>query len=187
MGLRISCSHRELDASADQRRSSPRPHHQYVEGAISAERCGWSDRSQLEIGLRSNLRPWAMCVSRHYGETDLGLQSCADYSARWQGLTEQSRIQGGRSCTKTGNAHLRRILVEAPWHYRHRPAVGTHLRIRQRGASPPAIRCAWMAQHRLHGRYRRLAAANHRRLPPRRLRVNSQRLSGRRWRRDRIG
>ena len=31
-----------------------------------------------------------------------------------------------------------------------------------------------------------LAAANHRRLPPRWSRVNSQRLSGRRWRRDRI-
>jgi len=65
-----------------------------------------------------------------------------------------SHSRGG--ITKTGNAHLRRILVEAAWHYRHRPAVGTHLRIRQRGASPPAIRCAWMAQHRLHGRYRRL-------------------------------
>jgi len=33
-----------------------------------------------------------MCFSRHYGETDLGLQSCADYSARWQGLTEQRGI-----------------------------------------------------------------------------------------------
>lgn len=66
------------------------------------------------------------------------------------------RTRGG--ITKTGNAHLRRILVEAAWHYRHRPAVGTHLRIRQRAASPTAIRCAWMAQHRLHARYRRLVA-----------------------------
>jgi transposase len=67
-----------------------------------------------------------------------------------------SRRRGG--ITKTGNAHLRRILVEAAWHYRHRPAVGSHLRIRQRRASPAAIRCAWMAQHRLHARYRRLVA-----------------------------
>ena len=67
-----------------------------------------------------------------------------------------SRSRGG--ITKTGNAHLRRILVEAAWHYRHRPAVGTHLRIRQRRASLAAIRCAWMAQHRLHARYRRLIA-----------------------------
>jgi transposase len=33
--------------------------------------------------------------------------------------------------TKTGNAHLRRVVVEAAWTYRHRPAVGTSLRKRQ--------------------------------------------------------
>jgi transposase len=60
--------------------------------------------------------------------------------------------------TKTGNAHLRRVLVEAAWHYRHRPALGYALRLRQRGAPASAIRCAWAAQHRLHGRYRRLVA-----------------------------
>src|SRR5205085_5481678 len=37
--------------------------------------------------------------------------------------------------TKTGNAHLRRVLVEAAWHYRHRPFVGAALRRRQRGAA----------------------------------------------------
>ena len=31
------------------------------------------------------------------------------------------RLQGG--ITKTGNAHLRRVLVEAAWHYRHHPFV----------------------------------------------------------------
>jgi transposase len=33
--------------------------------------------------------------------------------------------------TKTGNAHLRRIVIEAAWAYRHRPAVGGTLRKRQ--------------------------------------------------------
>jgi transposase len=37
--------------------------------------------------------------------------------------------------TKTGNAHLRRILVEAAWAYRYRPNVGSELRHRQAGAS----------------------------------------------------
>ena len=60
--------------------------------------------------------------------------------------------------TKTGNAHLRRVLVEAAWHYRHRPAVSHRLRIRQHAAPPAAIRVAWSAQHRLHARYRRLLA-----------------------------
>jgi transposase len=60
--------------------------------------------------------------------------------------------------TKTGNAHLRRVLVEAAWHYRHRPAVSRRLRIRQQAAPPAALRVAWSAQHRLHARYRRLLA-----------------------------
>jgi transposase len=39
--------------------------------------------------------------------------------------------------TKAGNAHLRRVIVEAAWAYRHRPAVGTALRKRQ---GPPVPR-----------------------------------------------
>jgi len=60
--------------------------------------------------------------------------------------------------TKTGNAHLRRILVEAAWHYRHPPFVGEPLRARQRGAPQTVIAHAWTAQQRLYRRYRRLAA-----------------------------
>ena len=37
--------------------------------------------------------------------------------------------------TKTGNAHLRRVLVEAAWHYRHHPFTGDRLRHRQQGAA----------------------------------------------------
>jgi transposase len=66
------------------------------------------------------------------------------------------RAQGG--ITKTGNAHLRRVLVEAAWHYRHHPFVGDALRRRQRGAPGTVIAQAWTAQQRLHRRYRRLAA-----------------------------
>jgi len=60
--------------------------------------------------------------------------------------------------TKTGNAHLRRVLVESAWHYRHHPFLGDALRHRQRGAPPAVIDHAWLAQRRLHRRYRRLAA-----------------------------
>jgi len=58
--------------------------------------------------------------------------------------------------TKTGNAHLRRIVIEAAWAYRHRPAVGGALRTRQTTISPEVTAIAWKAQHRLHSRYRRL-------------------------------
>jgi transposase len=37
------------------------------------------------------------------------------------------------SITKTGNAHLRRIAIEAAWSYRLRPGVGPALRKRQEG------------------------------------------------------
>jgi transposase len=63
------------------------------------------------------------------------------------------------SITKTGNAHLRRIVVEAAWSYRHRPAIGPRLRKRQEGVPEPIKEIAWKAQVRLSKRYARLAAA----------------------------
>ena len=66
------------------------------------------------------------------------------------------RTQGG--ITKTGNAHLRRVLIESAWHYRHHPFVSAALRSRQSGAPSDVIARAWAAQQRLHRRYQRLAA-----------------------------
>jgi len=68
----------------------------------------------------------------------------------------QSRHQG--SITKTGNAHLRRVLVEAAWAYRYAPAVRGKLRARQIGQPPEVVAYSWAAQCRLHGTYRKLAA-----------------------------
>jgi len=68
------------------------------------------------------------------------------------------RTQRG-SITKTGNAHLRRIAIEAAWSYRLRPGVGPALRKRQEGVPEEIKEIAWKAQHRLHKRYMRLAAA----------------------------
>lgn len=67
------------------------------------------------------------------------------------------RVQRG-AITKTGNAHLRRVVIEAAWAYRHRPAVGATLRQRQEGLGEEVKEIAWKAQHRLHKRYRSLAA-----------------------------
>lgn len=60
--------------------------------------------------------------------------------------------------TKTGNAHLRRVVVEAAWAYRHRPAVERTLRKRQEHVSEEVKEIAWKAQQRLHQRYRKLLA-----------------------------
>jgi len=58
--------------------------------------------------------------------------------------------------TKTGNAHLRRIAIEAAWAYRHRPAIGGALRKRQAMLSEEVKAIGWKAQLRLHARYRKL-------------------------------
>ncbi len=63
----------------------------------------------------------------------------------------ESRKQGG--ITKTGNTRVRRLLVEASWHYRHRPRV-------TKRAEHHIDDEVWMisqkAQKRLHGKYCRL-------------------------------
>jgi transposase len=62
------------------------------------------------------------------------------------------------SITKAGNAHLRRVLVEAAWSYRHRPAVGIELRRRSQGQPPEVLAYTWAAQCRLSTRFHQLAA-----------------------------
>src|SRR6202046_4606980 len=68
------------------------------------------------------------------------------------------RTRGG-GITKTGNAHLRRIVVEAAWSYHRPPCIWYGLRKRQESISEEIKEIAWKAQHRLHKRYMRLAAA----------------------------
>ena len=80
----------------------------------------------------------------------------------YSGIVPSEESSGERtrrgSITKTGNAHLRRIAVEAAWSYRLRPCVGPALRKRQEGVAEEIKEIAWKAQHRLHKRYCRLAA-----------------------------
>jgi transposase len=60
--------------------------------------------------------------------------------------------------TKCGNAHIRRVLIEAAWTYRFPARLSEALQLRQQG-QPQAVRdIAWRAQLRLCGRYRRLQA-----------------------------
>jgi transposase len=62
------------------------------------------------------------------------------------------RIRRG-AISKAGNAHLRRIAIEAAWAYRHRPALGKTLAARQRHSTAAVTALAWKAQHRLYQRY----------------------------------
>lgn len=78
----------------------------------------------------------------------------------YAGVVAREHSSGERTwrggITKTGNAHLRHIVVEAGWSYRHRPAIGPGLKKRQSQVTEDVKEIAWKAQHRLHGRYRSL-------------------------------
>jgi transposase len=97
--------------------------------------------------------------------TELGdwrrFESPAQLMAYW-GLVPTEHSSGPRerrgAITKAGNSHCRHILVQAAWHYRHRPALSGALKARQRGQPAPVIAHAWKAQHRLYALYHRLAA-----------------------------
>ena len=66
--------------------------------------------------------------------------------------------------TKAGNPHARRVLVEAAWHYRHRPTIGRALASRSQAQPDEVVGHAWRAQQRLHRRYRHLVG--HGKRPP---------------------
>lgn len=66
----------------------------------------------------------------------------------------ERRMQG--NITKTGNRHVRRLLVESAWSYRYQPAVKGELKRRQSGQSPTIQAISWKAQNRLHKKYYRL-------------------------------
>jgi len=78
----------------------------------------------------------------------------------YAGIVSREHSSGSRvwrgAITKTGNAHLRRVVIEAAWAYRHRPAVTATIRQRQAGLRPEVTAIAWKAQQRLHARHRHL-------------------------------
>ncbi|QDI90701.1 IS110 family transposase [Salicibibacter halophilus] len=64
------------------------------------------------------------------------------------------RKQG--SITKTGNRHVRRLLIESSWSYRYQPAVKGKLKKRIDGQPGSIQTISWNAQQRLHKKYFRL-------------------------------
>jgi len=84
----------------------------------------------------------------------------------YSGLVSSEHSSGHRilrgPITKTGNAHLRRVIIESAWAYQHRPWIGGFLLKRQRdlNLTPQVREIAWKAQWRLHTRYKKLDAAN---------------------------
>ena len=78
------------------------------------------------------------------------------------GLVPSEHSSGERerrgSITKTGNRHVRRLLVEAAWHHRHRPALSAPLRRRREGQPARVLAIADRSQERLCARFRRMTS-----------------------------
>jgi transposase len=80
----------------------------------------------------------------------------------YSGMVSSEYSSGGRiqrgPITKTGNSHLRRVIVEAAWAYQHKPWLGGWLAKRQQGLEEEIKQISWKAQWRLCTRYKKLAA-----------------------------
>jgi transposase len=68
-----------------------------------------------------------------------------------------TRRQGG--ITKSGNGHVRRVLVEAGWNYQYSARRSSVIERRAEKTSQGVQAIAWQAQRRLCGRYRALLRA----------------------------
>ncbi|OBG38995.1 transposase [Mycobacterium alsense] len=95
------------------------------------------------FGLAVEIGDWHRLTGRSIGSY-AGLVP-SEYSSG------EGRSQGG--VTKTGNRHIRRLLVEAAWHHRSRYQPGAKLRRRWDLASPAARARGQAANRRLHTRW----------------------------------
>jgi transposase len=77
------------------------------------------------------------------------------------GLVPSEHSTGSRtrrgSITRTGNRRVRRILIEAAWHYLRPPQMSRAIRERNAKVSEQVRQIAWKAQKRLHRKFRHLA------------------------------
>ena len=78
------------------------------------------------------------------------------------GLVASEHSSGSKTArggiTKTGNSHLRRVLLESAWTYQHRPAISKRLKYQRKDQDEHVKEIAWKAQNRLHDRYWHLLA-----------------------------
>jgi transposase len=65
-------------------------------------------------------------------------------------------IERRGSITKTGNSHLRRVLIESAWHYRHSSTAGKTLKKRREGLPAEILEIARKCDQRLNEKFRNM-------------------------------
>lgn len=99
------------------------------------------------MGLVTELHGFERFTDPHQLMSYLGLTPSEDSSG--------SRQRRG-AITRAGNGHVRRLLIEAAWQYRHPARTSAALRSRRAGQPGAVIALAERCQLRLCGRYRHL-------------------------------
>jgi transposase len=130
--------------------------------ALEQQVQGWRQRPLVEavMTLRGLDRVAATTIAAELG--DLRRFTHPRELMGYLGLVPSEHSSGGRrrqgGITKTGNGHVRRVLIEAAWNYRFPARISRPLQVRQE-QQPAQIRAiAWRAQLRLTHRYRALKA-----------------------------
>jgi len=81
----------------------------------------------------------------------------ADQFMAYNGLvpseSSSGEIRKQGKITKTGNKHVRWLLIESAWSYRHKPVVKGNLKKRQEGQPASITAISWKAQQRLHKKF----------------------------------
>jgi len=147
----------------------------YVDAVRDRERCveelegemeraleGYSLRPVVEglMALRGVSRLVAMTVVVELG--DLTRFDSPRQLMAYVGLVPSEHSSGGSrrqgGITKTGNAHVRRVLAQSAWCYRFQARKTAVLQRRAEKTTPQTQAIAWEAQKRLCGRYQYLVA-----------------------------
>lgn len=121
---------------------------------------GWSLRPMVEglMALRGVSLISAMTIVSELG--DISRFDSPRQLMAYVGLVPSEHSSGGSrrqgSITRTGNGHVRRVLVESAWGYRFAARKTRVIEKRAELTSPAVQAIAWQAQKRLCGRYRRL-------------------------------
>lgn len=134
-----------------------------LEAQMHAALAGWSlgPAAQALMALRGVSLITAMTVLAELGDITR-FDSPRELMA-YLGLVPSEHSSGGSrrqgSITRTGNGHVRRVLVEAGWNYRFPARKTRDIEKRAEKTSEGVQAIAWQAQKRLCGRYRALMEA----------------------------
>ncbi len=131
-----------------------------IEQQMSVAKSGWSLEPIVDglMAMRGVNLITAMGVVAELG--DLSRFSKATQLMAYLGLVPREHSSGKHryqgAITKSGNAHVRRLLIESAWCYRFAARRSREIQRRAQRASPQVQAVAWKGQKRLCARYRAL-------------------------------